>query len=62
MPVDVSWSIANNKLKTKTLFPLKNNFPSIKSMTFDNRTDPMDVAVAYNESCELLPGVPGLLS
>ena len=36
MPVDVSWSIHDNKMKTKTLFPIKNNFPSIKSMTFDN--------------------------
>lgn len=62
LPADVSWSVSEGNMKTKCLFPLKNNFPSIKSMTFDNRTEPMDIAVSYSEGGENLPGIPTLLS
>ncbi len=62
LPADVSWSVHDGNMKTKTLFPLKNNYPSIKSMTFDHRLDPMDVAVSYNESADIVPGIPTLLS
>jgi heat shock protein 4 len=61
-PVDVSWSISEGQMKTKTLFPLQNNFPSIKSMTFDKRTEPMDVAVAYNQPDQIVKGIPTLLA
>ena len=57
-PVDVSWSVSGNNNKTKTLFPLKNNFPSIKSMTFDNRTEPINVAISYNKKNNILKGLP----
>ena len=57
-PVDVSWSGSGNNNKTKTLFPLKNNFPSIKSMTFDNRTEPINVAISYNKKNNILKGLP----
>ena len=60
--VDVTWSISGNKTKTKTLFPLSNNFPSIKSMTFDQRAEPIDIAVSYHEKNEILEGIPTMLS
>lgn len=62
LPADVSWSVSEGNMKTKCLFPVKNNFPSIKSMTFENRTEPMDVAVSYSEGGDNLEGIPTLLS
>ena len=61
-PVDVSWSVSDGKMKTKTLFPKGNNFPSVKSLTFDGRSEPMDVGVAYHEQAGLLEGLPPLLA
>jgi heat shock protein 4 len=62
LPVDISWSVPNQEMRSKTLFPLKNNFPSIKSMTFDHRLEPMDLAVGYTNADEIVPGIPVLLS
>lgn len=58
MPVDVAWSVTGGDMKSKTLFPLKSNFPSIKSMTFDGRVEPIDVGVTYNDADTLMKGVP----
>ena len=62
MPVDISWSITGGDMKAKTLFPVKNNFPSIKSMTFDNRTEPIDIGVSYNDPATILGGMPTALA
>jgi hypothetical protein len=49
--VDVAWSLSHAQdgvqVKTKTLFPLKCDFPTVKSLTFDNRHEPMDLQIAY---------------
>lgn len=60
--IDVSWSVSNNKMKTQTLFPKGNNFPSVKSLTFDGRSEPMDVGIAYKSMDGLLTGLPQLLA
>ena len=62
LPVDVAWSLHDGTTKNKTLFPEKNNFPSVKSMTFEHRKDPMDVAVAYTSEEGVVKGIPTLLS
>lgn len=61
-PVDVSWSVSNNQMKTKTLFPLKCNYPSVKSLTFDGRSEPMDVGVSYHSMDGIMGGLPQLLA
>jgi hypothetical protein len=62
LPVDVSWTLTDGSTKTKCLFGEKNNFPSVKSMTFDGRKEPMDVAVAYANPELALAGIPTMLS
>lgn len=48
-PVDIAWSLSEGQQsKSKTLFPVGANFPSVKSMTFDNRLEPMDLGVSYS--------------
>ena len=60
--VDVSWSNTSNDMKTKTLFPKGCNFPSIKSLTFDGRSEPMDVGVSYHDKEGIVVGQPQLLA
>ena len=36
IPVDITWSVHDGVHKTKTLFPVKSNYPTVKSLTFDN--------------------------
>lgn len=61
-PIDVSWSVSNNNMKTKTLFPKNNNFPSVKSLTFDGRSEPMDLGIAYHSMEGVVNGLPQLLA
>lgn len=58
--IDVSWSNVNNDMKTKTLFPKYSNFPSVKSLTFDGRSEPMDVGVSYHDMEGVVVGQPQL--
>lgn len=62
LATDFSWSVEDNQMKTKTLFPVGNNFPSIKSLTFEGRTTPMDVGVSYNSEVDIVEGIPKLLA
>jgi len=63
IPVDITWSVQDGGHKTKTLFPPKSNYPTVKSLTFDGRTEPMDVMVSYTEGTDqVLPGIPTFLS
>jgi len=63
IPVDITWSIHDGGQKSKTLFPVKSNFPTVKSMTFDGRTEPMEVLVSYTEGTDqVIHGIPTLLS
>lgn len=62
IPVDITWSTHDGH-KTKTLFPVKSNFPTVKSLTFDGWTEPVDVMVSYTEGTNLVcPGIPTFLS
>jgi molecular chaperone DnaK (HSP70) len=60
-PVEVSWSVSDGKIKSQTLFPTGNNFPSVKSLTFEGRSEPMDVGVSYKTMDGILAGLPQLL-
>jgi hypothetical protein len=63
VPVDITWSVHEGGHKTKTLFPLKCNYPTVKSLTFEGRTEPMDVMVSYTEGTgEVCHGIPTFLS
>lgn len=62
LPIDISWSVSDNNMKTKTLFPLKNNFPSVKSLTFDGRSEPMDIGISYHTMDDVMTGLPQLLA
>jgi heat shock protein 4 len=62
LPIDLSWSVSNSNMKTKTLFPLGCNYPSVKSLTFDNRTEAMDVGLSYHSMEGMLAGLPMLLA
>jgi hypothetical protein len=66
LPVDLTWSLSHphegHQTKTKTLIPLKANFPTVKSLTFDNRTDPMEVIVSYPEDSIVVNGIPRILA
>uniref|UniRef100_A0A7S3KTH2 Heat shock protein 70 n=1 Tax=Euplotes crassus TaxID=5936 RepID=A0A7S3KTH2_EUPCR len=61
-PINVSWSVSDGKMKSQTLFPAGNNFPSVKSLTFDGRSEPMDVGIAYTSKDEIIEGIPQLLA
>lgn len=60
--IDVSWSVSNNNMKTKTLFTKNCNFPSVKSLTFDGRSEPMDVGISYHSMNGIVEGLPQLLA
>jgi hypothetical protein len=63
IPVDITWSLHDGGHKSKTLFPTKCNFPTVKSLTFDGRVEPMDVMVSYTEGTDLVcKGMPTFLS
>jgi len=66
LAVDVTWSLTHphegHSTKTKTLIPVKNNFPTVKSLTFDNRVDPMDVIISYPENSNVVNGIPKVLA
>ena len=64
IPIDISWSLSEaGQTKSKNLFPLKSNFPTVKSMTFDNRVEPMNLSIFYPEATpELCIGIPNHLA
>jgi heat shock 70kDa protein 4 len=61
-PIDVAWSVSDGKMKNQTLFPKGNNFPSVKSLTFDGRSEPMDVGISYTSMDGIVNGLPQLLA
>jgi len=61
-PIDVAWSVTDGKMKNQTLFPKGNNFPSVKSLTFDGRSEVMDVGVSYYNMDGIISGLPQLLA
>lgn len=61
-PINISWSVSDGNMKSQTLFPMGNNFPSVKSLTFDGRSEPMDLGIAYKSSDGIMSGIPTLLA
>lgn len=45
-------------MSTKELFPLGSQFPSTKSITFDNKKGGMDLLVHYSPTVTLVSGLP----
>ena len=63
VPIDISWSLADaSQNKSKNLFPAKSNFPTVKSMTFDNRHEPMNLGIFYPDNADICPGIPHFLA
>lgn len=60
-PTQVAWTTPDGNYKSKILFDLGCNFPSVKSLTFDKRKEPMDVAISYQDGADIVKGIPTLL-
>lgn len=60
LPVSITYQFKNesDKVKTTELFPIGSNFPSTKTITFENKKGGMDLLVHYSQGAELLPGHP----
>ena len=61
VPITVSWSIEDGKQKDMVLFPRKCNYPTRKSLTFDNRQDKMHFGIGVTPSELPLGGLYSLL-
>lgn len=63
-PVSISYQFtqvegqAANKSVTKELFPIGSSFPSIKSITFDNKKGGLDLLLHYSKEAKTLVGLP----
>lgn len=62
-PVSISYQFTQAgdqqaKVSTKELFPLGSQFPSTKSITFDNKKGGMDLLVHYSQGVNLVQGLP----
>ena len=49
-------------VKTNVIFKKGSNFPSTKSVTFDNKTGGYDLMVHYADDAELMEGIPKQIS
>jgi hypothetical protein len=45
-------------VKTNVIFKKGSNFPSTKSVTFDNKTGGYDLMIHYADDAELMDGFP----
>jgi hypothetical protein len=62
-PVSISYKFkGTDKVVTKELFKVGSNFPSTKSITFDNKTGGLDLMVHFSETAELLKGLPNQIA
>ena len=64
-PIEVCYTTppknGQTQIKTSLLFDVGTNFPVTKSLTFENRKDPIDVSLKYAESSEIHSGAITLL-
>jgi heat shock protein 4 len=61
LPVSITYNFgqdAEKKSVTKELFTVGSNFPSTKTITFENKKGGMDLTVHYSNGVQLLPGLP----
>ena len=61
VPITVSWTVEDGKQKDMVLFPRKCNYPTRKSLTFDNRREKMNFGVGVTPSELPLGGLYSLL-
>jgi heat shock protein 4 len=62
-PVSISYKFkGTDKVVTKELFKIGSNFPSTKSITFDNKNGGLDLMVHFSEGAELLKGLPNQIA
>lgn len=58
-PISISYKFkGTDKVVTKELFKVGTNFPSTKSITFDNKNGNLDLMVHYSEGAQLMSGLP----
>jgi heat shock protein 4 len=58
-PVAITYRFKNqDKVSTKPIFKVGSNFPSTKSITFENKMGNLELLVAYEDSANILPGLP----
>lgn len=58
-PISISYKFKNTeKVITKELFKVGSNFPSTKSITFDNKAGALDLMIHYSDGAELMKGLP----
>ena len=58
-PVSITYKPkGTDAVKTNVLFKKGSNFPSTKSVTFDNKTGGYDLMVHYADDAEIMDGVP----
>jgi len=62
-PISISYKFkGTEKAITKELFKVGSNFPSTKSITFDNKSGKVDLMVHYSEGSTLMTGLPNQIS
>lgn len=58
-PISISYKFKEtDKVVTKDLFKVATSFPSVKSITFDNKTGGLDLMVHYSQDAQLMSGLP----
>lgn len=58
-PVNIQYRFKNSeKVAVKELFKVGTNFPSTKTITFDNKLGGVDLLVNYSDTAEILAGLP----
>lgn len=60
LPISISYNFkgAEGDTKTTELFAVGTNFPSTKTLTFNNKKGGVDLMVHYSAGAPLLPGHP----
>lgn len=62
-PISISYKFkGTDKVVTKELFKVGTNFPSTKSITFDNKTGNVDLMVHYSDNAQLMHGLPNQIA
>lgn len=62
-PISISYKFkGTEKVVTKELFLTGSNFPSTKSITFDNKNGNLDLMVHYSEGAALMTGIPNQIA
>ncbi len=62
-PISISYKFkGTDKVITKELFKVGSNFPSTKSITFDNKNGKLELMIHYSDTATLMTGLPNQIS